>query len=315
MSTHNAVCVLAYPGNEGLADSVRRGLQAQLVALELRNFPDGETYLRILSDVRDQAVVLVCTLKDPNTHFLPLAFLADTLRELGARQVGLVAPYLSYMRQDRRFQAGEALTSASFARLLSARFDWLATVDPHLHRRHSLGEIYTIPTEVIHAAPLLTEWIRAQVPNPLLIGPDAESEQWVREVADGIPAPYLVLEKVRRGDRSVVVSAPPDLGRWSDRTPVLVDDIISSAVTMSETVRRWRAAGLPAPLCIGVHAVFAAQAYETLRAAGAGRIVTTNSIAHPAAEIDVGQALVDPVRRLFAPPRSHQERRGEAGHG
>ena len=307
--------VLAYPGNEGLAETLRRGLQAQQTAFDLRNFPDGETYERILGDVRDQAVVLVCTLKDPNTHFLPLAFLADALRELGACQVGLVAPYLSYMRQDRRFQSGEAVTSTSFARLLSARFDWLATVDPHLHRRQSLAEIYTIPTQLIHAAPLLTEWIREQVPNPLLVGPDAESEQWVREVASGMEAPYIVLEKVRHGDRSVVISTPSDLQRWADRTPVLVDDIISSAVTMSETVRQWRAAGLPAPVCVGVHGVFAAQAYETLRAAGASRIVTTNSIAHPTAEIDVGRALVDPVRRLLQLRGSQQERSGEIGHG
>ena len=309
------IAVIAYPGNEGLAETLRRGLQAQQVAFELRNFPDGETYVRVLGDVRDRAVVLVCTLRDPNPQFLPLAFLADAVRDLGACQVGLVAPYLSYMRQDRRFQAGEAVTSVSFARLLSARFDWLATVDPHLHRRQSLAEIYTIPAELIHAAPLLTEWIRAQVPNPLLVGPDAESEQWVREVASGIAAPYIVLEKVRRGDRSVVISTPPDLQRWADRTPVLVDDIISSAVTMGETVRQWRAAGLPAPVCVGVHGVFAAQAVETLRTAGASRIVTTNSIAQPTAEIDVGPALVDPVRRLLEQRWSGQERSGETGHG
>ncbi len=175
----------------------------------------------------------------------------------------------------------------------------LQTVDPHLHRRRSLAEIYTIPTEVVHAAPLLTAWIRAQVAKPLVVGPDAESEQWVREVAEAVPCPYVVLDKVRHGDRNVVVSVVPEIRRWADRTPVLVDDIISSAATMSTTVRQWIEAGLTAPVCLGVHGVFAAHAYETLQAAGPARIVTTNSIPHASNDIDISPALVEPVRRML----------------
>lgn len=291
--------ILAYPGNSEVAESLCRALHAEPVAFEMRHFPDGETYLRIDSDVRGCAVALVCTLKDPDSRFLPLVFAADTLRELGARQVGLVAPYLAYMRQDQRFLAGEAVTSASFARLLSARFDWLVTIDPHLHRRRSLNEIYTIPTEVVHAAPLLTKWIRENVERPLVVGPDAESEQWVSEVAQAIPCPYLVLQKVRHGDRSVEVSPVSEIRRWADSTPVLVDDIISSAATMSETVRQWREAGLPAPICLGVHGIFAENAYERLQQAGVSRIVTTNCIPHRTNGIDVSGSLVKSVQRFL----------------
>lgn len=292
--------LLTYPGNEVLGEGLRRALGAEAVRFEMRHFPDGETYLRIDGDVEDRAVTILCSLRDPDTRLLPLVFLADTLRELGARQVGLVAPYLAYMRQDRRFQPGEAMTSASFARLLSGEFDWLVTVDPHLHRRHSLGEIYTIPAEVVQAAPLLTEWIRGHVTAPLVIGPDAESEQWVREVAEAVPCPFVVLEKTRRGDRDVEVSAIPDLDRWTGRTPVLIDDIISSAHTMIEAVRQlreWHEAGRAAPVCLGVHGVFADAAYETLRLAGPARIVTTNSIPHPTNAIDLSAVLAAPVRR------------------
>ena len=291
--------VLAYPANEALAKPLRETLATGAVAFELRRFPDGETYLRVDSVVKDRAVVIVCTLRDPDTHFLPLAFMADALHEMGARDVGLVAPYLAYMRQDRRFRTGEALTSASFARLLSARFDWLVTVDPHLHRRHSLDEIYAIPTQVIHAAPLLTEWIRGNVPAPLVVGPDAESEQWVREVAEAVPCPYLVLEKARHGDRNVTVSAIPQIARWAAHTPVLVDDIISSARTMIETVRQWVDAGKTAPVCLAVHGVFATQAYEALQQAGARRIVTTNSIGHPSNGIELSPLLAEAVTSML----------------
>lgn len=291
--------LLAYPGHETLAVALRQALQADPVAFEMRQFPDGETYLRIDSDVHGRAVLLLCTLRDPDARLLPLVFMAETLRELGTREVGLVAPYLAYMRQDQRFRAGEALTSTSFARLLSAQFDWLVTVDPHLHRRKSLEEIYTIPTAIAHAAPLFAEWIRAHVSAPLVVGPDAESEQWVGAVASAVPCPYFVLDKVRRGDRDVVVSAIPEIRRWADRTPVLVDDIISSARTMTETVRQWVTAGLVAPLCLGVHGVLAGDAYESLLTAGAARVVTTNSIAHPSNEIDISRALAETVQRVL----------------
>jgi ribose-phosphate pyrophosphokinase len=243
---------------------------------------------------------VVCTLRDPDSLALPLVFISDTLRELGASQVGLVAPYLAYMRQDCRFHEGEAVTSTSFAKLISAKFDWLLTVDPHLHRYHSLAELYSIPAQVVHAAPLLAQWTRAHVTNPVIVGPDEESEQWAREVAEAVPCPYFVLRKARLGDRNVIVSPVADLNRWAGRTPVLVDDIVSSAVTMSETVRQWTVAGLEAPVCLGVHAVFAPGAVEMLRAAGARHVVTTNTISHDTNRIDVAPTLVSALRRLMA---------------
>ena len=88
--------------------------------------------------------------------------------------------------------------------------------------------------------------------------------------------------------------------RWADRTPVLVDDIISAAATMSESVKQWIEAGLPAPVCVGVHGVFAPQAFEALQAAAPTRIVTTNSIRQISNEIDLSGALVVPVQRLLA---------------
>ena len=291
--------LLACPGEEALGAGLRTGLPAEPVAFEMRHFPDGETYLRIDSNVQGRRLVLLCTLREPDAKLLPLLFMADTLRELGARDIGLVAPYLAYMRQDKRFRAGEALTSETFARLISARFDWLVTVDPHLHRRQSLGEIYTIPAAVVHAAPLLAEWIRAHVPSPFVIGPDAESEQWASAVANAVPCPHVVLEKVRHSDRAVTVSQIPEIGRWAGYTPVLVDDIIASARTMIESVAQLKATVHSAPICLGVHAVFAAGAYEALREAGAARVVTTNSIPHASNAIDLSAALLEPVRRLL----------------
>jgi ribose-phosphate pyrophosphokinase len=243
--------------------------------------------------------VLVCGLDKPGDKILPLVFLAGTARDLGARRVGLVAPYLSFMRQDSRFRPGEGVTSTYFAQLLSGVVDWLVTVDPHLHRWDSLDAIYKIPSRVARAAPAIAAWVRREIERPILVGPDAESAQWVAAVAALCDAPYLVLEKVRRGDRDVEVS-PPDPARHAGRTPVLIDDIISTARTMIATLGHLAAAGAAPPVCVGIHAVFADRAHDELRAAGAARIATCNTILHPSNAIDVDDAIADETRAMLA---------------
>lgn len=296
-----SLVLLPLPGNETLAQALAAILDGELGAADVRRFPDGETLVRLLTPVAGRAVALVATLDRPDEKLLSLLFLAATARDLGAAGVGLVAPYLAYMRQDRRFREGEGVTSAYFARTLSSAMNWLVTVDPHLHRRATLSEIYTIPSIAVHAAPAISAWIRSQVPRPLLVGPDVESAQWVTAVAQAADAPAVVLEKTRRGDRDVEISVP-DVERWRDHTPVLVDDIISTARTMIETVGHLRRARLAPPVCMGVHAVFAGGAYDDLMAAGAARVVTCNTIPHVSNAIDLTEAMAAGVRAVTTAP-------------
>lgn len=242
--------------------------------------------------------MLVCTLDRPNPKVLPLLFLAENLRELGATQVGLVAPYLAYMRQDTRLREGEAVTSRYFADMVSTRVDWLATVDPHLHRYDSLADIYEIPTENLDAAPMVADWIDRQVDDPVLVGPDEESKQWIDAVADRADMPRMVLEKTRRGARQVDISVP-QVDRWREHTPVLFDDIISTARTMIETVDHLRRADMPTPVCIGVHGIFADEAYRDLREADPRAVVTTDTIPHPTNATTVAPSVARAVRRLL----------------
>lgn len=263
----------------------------------MRRFPDGESYVRLDTPVAGHTVVLVCNMRDPDTKFLQVCFAVTTARELGATCVGLVVPYLPYMRQDRRFQPGEAITSESFARLVGSHADWLVTVDPHLHRYGSLGELYAIPTTAVRAAPCIARWIIENVSSPWLIGPDAESMQRVREVADATTAPCTVLEKIRRGDRDVEVSLPETV-QYHTHTPVLIDDIISTGRTMIETMAHLKRAGLAPPVCIGVHAIFAGRAYEDLLAAGAACVVTCNTVPHPSNAIDLSAQIAAAITTL-----------------
>lgn len=286
--------VFSLPGSERLGGDLAARLGAEPGVLETRRFPDGESYVRIASEVGGKAAVLICTLAQPDEQFLRLVFTARTLRELGASSITLVAPYLGYMRQDKRFRPGEAVTSASFADLLSREVDRLITVDPHLHRHAALSEIYSIPALSLHAAPLLAEWIAGHVARPLIIGPDIESEQWVAEVAERAAAPHLVLRKQRHGDRSVTVEMP-DVTDWRDRQPVLIDDIVSSGRTMIEAAKGLVGQGLPPPVCLAVHALFAEAAFAQL-AETAKAVVSTDTVTHPSNAISVAGLLAQALQ-------------------
>lgn len=284
--------LIAVPGSEASAQRLGTRLGIDVIVPELRQFPDGELYVRIDRDALDGDAVIVGNLHGDN--FLRVAFIAGTARDLGAARVGLVAPYLAYMRQDTRFKPGEGVTAAYFARLVSSTVDWLVTVDPHLHRYDSLDGIYSIPSTIARAAPAIARWIAREIEHPVLVGPDAESAQWVAAVAAQCRAPYLILEKTRRGDRDVSISAPD--GPWNGHTPVVIDDIVSTGRTMVEATRQLRAAGSAPPLCIAIHAVFADAVEDELIAAGARDIVTCNTIAHASNRICVADPLADAVR-------------------
>ena len=285
------------PGQEALAQSLLQQTDFSLGNMELRQFPDGETYVRVLTDVKDADVAVLCQLHQPDNKVLPLLLLANTLRDLGARRVGLIAPYLAYMRQDKRFHAGEGISAHYFANLISQQFDWLLTVDPHLHRILSLDDIYKIPALAMTAIEPIAKWLRENVKKPLVIGPDGESEQWAAKVAELAGCPYEVLTKERFGDRDVVVSLP-HVDEWLPHAPVLVDDIISTGKTMQQAAAHLRAAGMQAPICIGVHGIFAEGALSEMQQAGL-RVVTSNSIPDRTNQIDLAPLLAEGLRKLL----------------
>ena len=290
-------CLIGWPGADACADRLAAKLHAIRCRLDSRRFPDGERYLRVMDGVAGRDAIVVAQLRDPDPQLPGLLFLADALRDLGARRVGLIAPYLPYMRQDARFQPGEAVSARTLAKWLSGHFDWLVTVDPHLHRVATLDALYEIRTAVVPSAAAVALWIQGHVPRPHVVGPDAESGQWVREVAAFLRCSHSVLRKSRHGDREVEFEGL-DARPLRDRTPVIVDDIVSTGRTMAGAARALRDAGTAAPVCVAVHGIFADGAEALLQRAGAARLVTCNTLTHPTNAIDLSEALAEAVRVL-----------------
>jgi ribose-phosphate pyrophosphokinase len=294
--------VFSLDGHLASAESLAASLSSNVLndervvvgELELRHFPDGESYLNILSNVDQQDLVVLCQLHQPNEKIIDLMLFAETAKQQGAKSICLVAPYLAYMRQDKKFQAGESITSRHVATWISERFDSIITIDPHLHRYHALSEIYSIPNRVIHATDLIADYIRHHINQPLVIGPDSESEQWANAVAERAGCDAIVLNKIRRGDHDVEVSLP-QLENYPNYQPILIDDIISTGRTMIKAAENIvNLKGKP-PICIGVHGVFAEGALSEMQEADIAQILTCNTIGHSTNAIDVTELLAAAV--------------------
>lgn len=286
--------LLPLPGSEAFAERLASAGGFEVGRLQSRRFPDGERYLRIDADPRGRPVDILWS--DADEQFLSMAFAADALRDLGASEVTLVAPYLGYMRQDARFQPGEAVTSRTFARLVSSAVDRLVTVDPHLHRYVALEELYDVPCTVLRSAPLIGDWIGREASTALIIGPDAESEQWAAEIAARAGAPFVVLTKRRIGDREVEISLP-DLSAYAGRQPVLVDDIASSGRTLIAASEALLKLGFSRPLCVVVHAIFAERAFDGVSRV-ALRVVSTDTLAHESNAITIAPLIAEALGRF-----------------
>ncbi|MBS3109321.1 ribose-phosphate diphosphokinase [Candidatus Woesearchaeota archaeon] len=281
--------IVGCSASQGLGKKIARKLHKKYYDLKVGSFPDGETHLKFSNKVRNRTVVLVQTLHNPNEKLIEILLAGYTAKDLGARKIILVAPYLAYMRQDKRFHAGEAVSNRIIAKLFKV-FDEIITVDPHLHRIKSLREIFRMPAYSLTANYLLSEYIRKNIRNAVVVGPDAESYQWALGVARSAGCEAIVLKKKRYSSKNVRIKLH-DPGIVRSRNVVIVDDIISTGHTMMETVKQVKQAGAKKIYCLCVHGVFAGNALAKLRKLGAA-VVSTNTIENPVSLIDCSPLVV-----------------------
>jgi ribose-phosphate pyrophosphokinase len=271
------VRVYAFAEDARYARQIAGAIRSRLSLIQCHRFPDGESMVRVASPA-SRAAILVRRLDHPDAKIVTTLLAADALRRAGARRVTLVAPYLPYMRQDKVFLPGEPLSQRVIGECLGRSFDRVLTLEPHLHRIRNLAD--AIPTRAISvsAAPAIARWIGRAGRGCLIAGPDEESGRLAAEVAQAVGARSVVGTKRRLGDRTVRVRFPSIPGA---SRAMIVDDIASSGATLAAAVRALKSEGIGIVDVIVVHAIFAPSAIRRIRAAGARRIVSCDTIAHP----------------------------------
>ncbi|MAM94612.1 ribose-phosphate diphosphokinase [Parvibaculum sp.] len=291
--------VALYSFAHGAAGAAELGLALGLDVrqIDIHTFPDGESLVRVPS-VTETAIVY-CPLDRPNEKLVALMLAADAFRRGGARRLVLVAPYLCYMRQDKAFHAGEAVSQQAVSRFLSACFDRVVTVDAHLHRVSSIGEVFPeIEADNLLAAKAIAHFAAAQGHGreTIVLGPDEESIQWVCQLADELGASYMVGHKIRRGDRDVEIEFPDD-PEVAGNPVLVVDDIVSSGGTILSAVAAMRKRGAASIHVAITHALFDKAVEEKILSAGAKAVWSTTSVPHGTNAISLAGILADILRR------------------
>jgi len=288
-SSNRKGLLLGFPEYSGPARNLATAAGLDFSEIDVHCFPDGESRIR-LPEHSPQRVLICRSLDRPNGKLVELALAASTARELGAKKVTLVAPYLCYMRQDKAFHPGEAISQQVVGKLLASWFDEVITVDPHLHRVHRLED--AVPAAhalALAATDAMSAYLDSRLENPVLIGPDEESEQWVAAIAGKNHLEFHVAQKDRFGDNDVRVSLP--VADYQGRHVVLVDDVASTGHTLEAACRELKPYQ-PASITVMVtHALFVGDALERIKIAGADDIWSCDSITHPTNRIRLAESL------------------------
>ncbi len=292
----NTTMLLYFQDQQDAAEKLAEAADMPAACIDSHRFPDGELKLRLPAQV-PQRVVLYRSLDNPNEKMVELLLAAQTARALGARHLTLVAPYMAYMRQDMAFTPGEAISQRIVGQFLSTIVNAIITVDPHLHRVATMQELVPGASAVVlTGAEILSDLIVQRRERPMLIGPDAESRQWIAQAAKRHGLDFAVCTKVRSGDHAVQVALPPvDV---AGRAVVILDDIASTGQTVAAAARLLRAADAASIDAAVTHALFAPQAMERMRAAGVGEVWSTDCIAHPSNCVSMAPLLAEALRQI-----------------
>jgi ribose-phosphate pyrophosphokinase len=289
--------------NVPLAEAVARGLDLRLGDRLLEHFPDGEVQIQIRDDVRGGDVYVLQPTGPPvGEHLLELLLLADACRRAGAERTTAIVPYFGYARQDRREHGGEPLSARLIAQLIEAAgVVRLVAVDLHTA---SIEGCFGIPLEHLSAVDVLAEGIRGGWERePVIVSPDLGAAKLAERYATRLGLPLAIVHKTRLSGTEVRVRGV--VGEVRDRTPIVVDDMISTGGTIAAAIDALVGAGaVPDVTVVTTHALLVGRAAERLARLPIHRLVATDSLrldspARPALErVSLAPLLADAIRRL-----------------
>ena len=291
--------IIGGSSSDGLAARVARELGTESAKLEIKKFPDGEKYLRVLEDVKGEDIIVIQSIsRTPDEFLFEYLLLVDTLKDLGAKRVVSFVPYFAYARQDERFNPGEALSFKTVSKLIeSVGTDEIYTIDMHQHRVLKSSDVFKIPSRNLSAMPLLADYVEkaGNLQKPLVIGPDAEAEQWAKLASERLHTDYDVFEKKRLGSENVQVR--PRKAYAKDRDVLIVDDIISTGGTIVEALKILFSQGARKIDVACTHPLLMGGALAKIYEAGAQNVIGTDTVPSPVSYVSVAPLIVEQIKK------------------
>jgi ribose-phosphate pyrophosphokinase len=271
---------------DGFNTELSRRLGTKLVPVDRRVFPDGEVCPRVLGNVYGEDILLSMRMRagscQPNSYLMEILFTARNLKEhMGARSIYLLMPYFPYSRQDAIFREGEPFSSKYVAELLEdSGVDKVITVTAHLHRVSDVKAIFRRADfyNLSGFESLAKELKRIPLRDPFILGPDTESINWARELAEYYGTEeFDSFGKERDLSSGEIRTLVKEL-KLEGRDVILVDDIVSTGGTMANAIRAAKMMGARFLIAAFVHPVIVPGSLERIIGAGADIIMATDTL-------------------------------------
>lgn len=275
---HGSMMMLAGTANRPLAEEIAQNLGIPLGEVTIRQFADGEIFVRIDENVRGRDLYIVQPTCPPADNIMELLLLIDAARRASAARITTVMPYYGYARQDRKDQPRVAIGAKLLANMITrAGADRVLGVDFH---QHQLQGFFDVPVDHLYAAPVLTRYFREkELENLVVVAPDVGSAKMARGFAKRLGASIGIIDKRRpAANVSEVMSV---IGEVEGKNCILADDMIDTAGTMAEAVRALKDRGAADVYCCATHALLSGPAVERLTAAPLTELVVTNTMPIP----------------------------------
>jgi len=294
-----------------LGEKIAINLGMKFENVKTRIFPDGETYVRIETDVKGRDAVIVQTMfPNQNDSLMEFLLIAGTLKDMGALKITGVIPYLAYSRQDRKFQPGEALSIQTVSELMkSVGIEKIITVDTHYqHIKPGEFDLFGLPSVNLSAGKLLLEHISEKVSDDLMtIGPDLGSSRIVKYATGeektmkkvkkcpicGKPAQECKCQIKKKKYEITEVESELD---FNDKNVVILDDIIASGKTMIQAVKKVKSEGAKKVIAAATHGIFMKDSLIQLKEL-TDYLVVTDSISTPVSNVSVAPLIIEELKK------------------
>jgi len=286
------VIVIPGPASQDLGRKVADMLKSRIVPVVFKTFPDGESYIRLEGNVKDEKAVIIQTTGPPqDVHIMQLFLMIDAARDLGAEKVIAVVPYLAYARQDKRFLPGEAKSIETFIKLIEASgIDRFLTINIH---EEGVLKKFSVPAENLSATTLLAEHLKKKgLTGAFSLAPDRGALELAKEADKVLNGGHGWLQKQRdrlTGEIRVEEKRLDIKGR----DVIVFDDIISTGGTIAAAVKMLKDQGARKVYAACAHPLLVGEAQRKIMQGGAEEIVGTDCVPSPVSVVSVAPLIAE----------------------
>jgi ribose-phosphate pyrophosphokinase len=266
-----------------LAEQVAKHLDVTVTPQSAYSFANGEIFVRFEESVRGcDAFVIQAHSAPINDQIMEQLIMVDALKRASAKRITVVMPFWGYSRQDKKHRGREPISARLIADLFkTAGADRIMTVDLHTSQ---IQGFFDGPVDHLFALPVLAEHVKRTYPEKSLtvVSPDSGRVRLAERWADTLGGTSLAfVHKTRDPRKPNEAVANRVVGEIEGRMCVVIDDMIDTGGTVSNTVELLLREGAADVVVAATHGILSGSASKKLAECGACEVIFTDTLPIP----------------------------------